>query len=115
MAFSTTARNKIVDSIGLNGGADWFSLHTADPGTTGASEASASPYARKSGPFPAAAAGESTNPGVTFDVAPGTYTHWGRYSAVSGGTFLLGGPLPAPEVFGVAGQYQLANKIAQAA
>lgn len=115
MAFSLAARNKIVDSIGVDGGSDWFSLHTGDPGTTGANEAISSPYSRKSGPFPAASGGESTNSGVTFDVPAGTYTHYGRWSAITGGVFLCGGPLPASEVFGGAGQYQLTAKIAQSA
>lgn len=115
MAFALAARNKIVDSIAVNGNGDWFSIHTADPGTTGASEATGSPYARVSGPFPVSTTGESTNAGVAISLPPGTYTHWGRWSAITGGTFLLGGPLPATEVFGVAGQYQIAAKVAQAA
>ena len=42
------ARNKVVDSLGVNGGGDWFSMHTDDPGTTGLNELAGSP--RKNGP-----------------------------------------------------------------
>lgn len=113
-SFSMTARNKVVDSLGINGGGDWFSMHTGDPGTTGANELTTSP--RKLTSYPAASAGESTNTGTTHDVPGGsTVTHYGRWSASTAGVFLLGGPLPASEVFGVNGQYQLSNKIAQGA
>jgi hypothetical protein len=113
-SYTTTARNKVVDSLGINGGHDWYSMHTADPGTTGANELAGS--ARKSGPFPAASGGEATNSGTTHDIPAGsTITHYGRWSASSGGTFLMGGPLPASEVYGVAGQYNLTHKIQQGA
>jgi len=113
-SYSTPARNKIVDSIGVNGGADWFSLHTADPGLVGANELAGSP--RKLGGYPAAAAGEANNTGTLHDIpATSTFMFFGRWSASTGGTFLLGGPLPGTEVYSVAGQYQLSNKIAQGA
>jgi hypothetical protein len=113
-SYSPTARNKVVDSIGLNGGADWFSLHTDDPGTTGLNELAGSP--RKMGGYPAASAGEATNVGTLHDIPAGsTIRFFGRWSAITGGAFLLGGPLPAQEVYGVNGQYQLSNKIVQGA
>lgn len=113
-SYSMTARNKVVDSLGVNGGADWFSLHTDDPGTTGANELAGCP--RKNGPYPSAGAGEATNSGTLFDVPAGsTIRFFGRWSAATGGTFLLGGPLPATEIYGVSGQYQLSNKIVQGA
>lgn len=114
-SYTTTARNKVVDSIATGGGADWYSMHTADPGTTGANELASSP--RKSGPFPAASAGQATNSGTTHDIpAASTITHFGRWSASTAGTFLMGGPLPGSgEVYGVAGQYSLQHTIAQGA
>jgi hypothetical protein len=113
-SYSLGARNKVVDSLGVNGGADWYSLHTDDPGTTGLNELAGCP--RKTTTYPVAAAGESTNGGVLFDVPAGsTIRYFGRWSTSTTGTFLLGGPLPAQEVFGVAGQYQLSNKIVQGA
>jgi hypothetical protein len=113
-SYSMGARNKIVDSIAVNGGADWFSMHTADPGTTGANELAGSP--RRNGPYPASTAGESTNSGTLHDIPLGSsFSYFGRWSAPTGGTYLAGGPLPAAEVYGVAGQYQLSNKIVQGA
>jgi len=113
-SYSLTARNKVVDSLGVNGNGDWFSLHTDDPGTTGLNELAGCP--RKSGPYPTASAGEATNGGTLFDVPAGsTIRFFGRWSAATSGTFLLGGPLPAQEVYGVPGQYQLSNKIVQGA
>ena len=84
MAYSTGFRNAAVNAVGQNGGADYFSLHTADPGTTGASEVTGGSYARVSAGFPAASAGSSTNAGATINVPAGTtVTHLvrGRRSA----------------------------------
>lgn len=90
-----------------------LSLHTATPGTTGASEATGgSPaYARKAVTFTAAGAqgtlGATLQPAtvgvawsdeVVFDVPAGSYTHWGSWSAVTAGTYRLGNViLPATQ------------------
>lgn len=69
----------------------WISLHTADPGSTGTSEASGgSPaYARKQTTWTAGASdGVSSGSQVTFDVPAGTYTHVGIWSASTSGTFV---------------------------
>lgn len=69
----------------------WLSLHTADPGSTGASEATGgSPaYARKQTVWTAGASdGVSNGSQVTFDAPAGTYTHVGIWTASSGGTFV---------------------------
>jgi hypothetical protein len=96
MALPTTEKNAIVDFAVGRG--DWYSLHTADPGTTGASEATGgSPaYARKQSTFGAAASGTTTGSQVTFDLL-GQATHWGRWSASSAGTFRNGGALSATQ------------------
>ena len=119
-SFTTVARNKVVDSIGINGGSDWFSLHSGDPSTGGSNEIAG--IARKMATYPAAAGGESIMTGVTFDVPAGSsLRYFGRWSANEGGIFLCGGPLPGqeasgtPEVYAVNGQYQLTNKIVQGA
>lgn len=73
------------------GSGSWISLHTADPGSTGASEASGgSPaYARKQTTWTAGGSdGVSNGSQVTFDAPAGTYTHVGIWSASSGGTFI---------------------------
>jgi hypothetical protein len=68
----------------------YASLHTADPGSTGTSEATGgSPaYARKLVTWTGGASdGVTVGSQVTFDVPAGTYTHFGLWSAVTGGTF----------------------------
>lgn len=90
----------------------YASLHTADPGDTGASEvAGGTPaYARKSITFAAAAAGaidSSSQP--VFDVpASTTVTHVGFWDAVAAGNF-LGSADVADEVFGGQGTYTLTD------
>lgn len=88
----------------------YVSLHTADPGTTGASEATGgSPaYARKLSTW-TASAGVVSGTQVTVDVPAGTYTHFGIWSALTGGTFYGGNPLlvggtPTPQVVSSQGQ-----------
>ena len=70
----------------------YVSLHTGDPSTTGANEATGgSPaYARKQTTWSADAVDDGVRAGteVTIDVPAGTYTWAGLWSAVSGGTFI---------------------------
>jgi hypothetical protein len=77
----------------------YFSLHTADPGTTGASEVTGgSPaYARKAATPGTAASSAVAFGAMTFDVPSGAYTHWGAWSASTGGTFIMGGTLAATQ------------------
>lgn len=93
------------------GGADYsrpatvyISLHTADPGETGASEvASSNGYARASFTnnatnWPAASGGSKSNgTAITFGTPSGagwgTVTHFGIWDASSTGNFLFGGAL----------------------
>lgn len=108
--FSNYLEDEILDHI--FGGGDYtrpatlyVSLHTADPGETGASEASGSGYARKSVTndatnFPAASSGAKANGvAVTFAVATGNWsssanmTHFGIWDALSSGNFIGGGSL----------------------
>ncbi|OLT24423.1 hypothetical protein BJF79_13860 [Actinomadura sp. CNU-125] len=111
MALSTTAATTMLDAVAVD--ADYASLHTADPGSTGASEVTGgSPaYARQAITWNAASAGnlDSSN-APNFDVPSGTtITHWGVWSASSGGTFLFGGSLSAPESYGSQGDYTLTD------
>lgn len=72
-----------------------ISLHTDDPGTTGASEASggAPAYARKTTTWTAGGAdGTVSGSEVEFDVPAGTYTHVGCWN---GSTFLWGKSIAA--------------------
>lgn len=88
--------------------ARYISLHTADPGNTGASEVSGGSYARV-GPVTFVNAGNnptvaSNNALVQFPVATGawgTITHFGIWSAASGGTFYGSGALSVAKTIGV--------------
>ena len=81
----------------------YISLHTADPGDTGASETSGTDYARASVTnnatnFPAASAGAKTTGAAINFATPGsggwgTVSHFGIWDASSGGNFLFGGAL----------------------
>jgi hypothetical protein len=85
-----------------------ITFHTADPGTTGASEVSGT--GRPATTWAAASASSSpvgrqrVGTQVSAPIPAGTtVTHWGVSTAASGGTFLYGGALDAPETFGSAG------------
>lgn len=108
MALNNNGKHVMLDA--LAGVATFVSLHTADPGTTGTSEATGgSPaYARKSCTWNAAAGGNLDNSNApVFDVPAGTYTHFGLWSAVTAGTFYGGAALSASETFAAQGQYTL--------
>lgn len=113
MALSDSARNAAADAVAAIAG--YASLHTGDPGTTGANEVTGGTpaYARKPVTWAAAVAGTaSASAAVTFDVPAGTnVTHGGLWSAATGGTFRAGDDLPAPEDFGSQGTYDLTPSI----
>lgn len=117
MAKSTAFRNAAVNAVAASGGANFISLHTSDPGTTGTgNEVTGGSYARVATTFPTSTAGTSTGSQVTINVPAGTtITHWGRWTAASGGTFYEGGTLSASEVFGSAGTYLFTPTVSQAA
>ena len=85
----------------------YVSLHTADPGNTGASEVSGNAYARI-GPVTFANAGAnptvaSNSAIVTFPAATGswgTVAYFGLWTALSGGTFQGSGALATPKPVG---------------
>jgi hypothetical protein len=86
------------------------SLHTADPGLTGTSEATGgSPaYARKAITWAAWSSGATSNTlSLVFDVAAGTYNHVGYWSAVSGGTY-YGSRACTSQTFSGQGTYTIA-------
>lgn len=92
----------------------YASLHTADPGTTGASESTGGTpaYARKLAVWGASASGTATAAELTFDVPAGTYTHFGTWSAATAGTFRGGNALAGgSQVFSAQGQLKLTVSI----
>lgn len=104
MAFTNSA---LTDAIsGVKNAATFISLHTADPGTTGASEVAGGTYARVATNWGPVTNGSVTGSAATINVPSGTtITHWGLWTTGTGGTFKYGGTLPANESFGAAGTY----------
>lgn len=106
MAFSVSAENAAVGAIAA--AATWISLHSADPGTTGASEITGGAYTREQTAWGSVSNSSVTGSAVTSDVPAGTtITYWGLWTAASAGTFHYGGQLPASETFGSNGTYSL--------
>lgn len=102
MAYSDAALNVMANA--LAGAATYISAHTADPGTTGTSEVSGGSYARQATTWGSASSGDRVGSQVTIPIpASTTVTHWGIWSAGSGGTFYGGFALSASETFGSAG------------
>ena len=81
MALSTAAKNSALDAIFQ--GAITVSLHTADPGATGANELTGGGYARQSATFTSASNGQTSNSAtVTWTNLPAsTITHVGVWKA----------------------------------
>lgn len=68
----------------------YLSVHTADPGTTGANEATGGSYARQQNTWGAVSNGSITGTAKTFTPGAGTFAFGGYWTAATGGTFLGG-------------------------
>ncbi len=100
MAISSFLALAVLNAIFNNtsfalGGNPYISLHTGNPGTTGANEVAGGTYARQQVNFNAAAAGSAKNAAaITWTLMPtATVTYIGVWDAVSAGNFCLGGAL----------------------
>lgn len=86
-----------------------ISLHSADPGTTGASELTGGGYARKTTTWGASAMNGgnavATGSTVRFDVAANASAQW--YGVWAGGTFRYGRPLTPGVTIGSSGAGQI--------
>jgi len=107
MASSDAARNRATD--GVAGTVTHVSLHSGDPGTTGANELAAGTagYARVAKAYGTSSGGTADlASAAVFDVSGGdTVSHWGAWD---GTTFLHGEALDHdPQAFSVDGQYTL--------
>lgn len=93
--FATAPLNAAIAAALVPGTTYYLSLHSADPGTTGASELSAGGYARQALVFGAAAGGAvASNAVITVPNAGAVaVTYVGVWSASTGGTYLAGAPL----------------------
>lgn len=104
-----TNASKETAATAVTGLGNFISLHTADPGTTGASEATggAPAYARQPTTWTAGASDGVVNGSeVTIDLPAGTYTHFGVWSDATAGTFIGGGTI-ASTTLGAQGQIKV--------
>lgn len=84
------------------------SLHTGNPGTTGANEATGGGYARKALTWTEGASDGSTAAAqVEFDVAAGTYTHVALWTAPTEGTLVDVFDIPTDIVMSLAGKIRV--------
>lgn len=111
MAFTNDLFNAMLSAAGST--AATVSLHTADPGTTGANEVAGGSYSRQPITWDPPSAGSlGSAAAVTFDVpASTTVTHIGLWN----GSFLGGIALSSPESYSDAGVYQLTTATITAA
>ncbi|OMC04906.1 hypothetical protein A5733_20880 [Mycobacterium sp. NS-7484] len=100
MALHDDTHKAICDAIVARG--DWVGVFTADPGTSGANEASGSEYGREEAAFPTGGMVSGywvrTAPAVEVGLPSGTYTHGGLLSAASGGNFVGAEPFAGGSV-----------------
>ena len=100
-----------LNSLGthLSGLITHISTHTADPGSTGANPTAA---ARVAVTWNVDADGDLT-PSATLNftggASNGACTHWGGWSAITGGTFRGGGTLTGDQTFNAAGNYSITS------
>lgn len=82
-----------------------MSLHTADPGATGASEAAGGSYARQTAGYNAASGGACALAAtLSFVVQAATYTHIGLWDSTATPKFLQGAALASSIIIGSNGQ-----------
>lgn len=88
---STTEANQALATTGWA----YVSLHTADPTTTGGSEVTGGTYARVAVTWNAASGGSVTNSSALSINLPASTTasYFGIWSALSAGTYYIGGAL----------------------
>lgn len=99
---SVTEENQALATTGWA----YVSLHTADPGTTGASEVTGGSYARVAVTWGAPSGGSVANSNALSINLPATTTaaYFGVWSAATAGTYYIGGALsPSVTTGGSAG------------
>lgn len=100
MPLATTGESTVLNALLA---ARFVSLHTADPGNTGANEVAGGSYARQAATFTNAGNNPTvaSNSGViqypTATAPWGTVTHFGLWSASSGGSFLGSAAVTVPK------------------
>ena len=103
--------NKIFSDTNFTVSTVYISLHTGDPGETGASEATGGSYIRQLASFDAASnpAGTVQNSAIIdFTSMPSTtITHIGMWDDESAGNFLWGGSFTASKVVNSGDTYRI--------
>lgn len=103
MSFSNDAKDEALDALGAV--AVRMSLHSADPGTTGASEIAGGGYARQTCSWAAASGGSmALAANETFSVEASDTVAYAGFWRVDDTSFLFGMDLP-DETFSIAGTY----------
>lgn len=115
MSISDYYENKILDHMFGNvaftpPATVYCSLHSADPGETGANEISGGSYARQAISWAAASGGSKKNSAdITFTNMPAaTVTHVGIWDASTAGNFLAGGALTASKTVNAGDTFKIA-------
>ena len=112
MTFTDAVKDAMLELLDETGGTvdiTHISLHTGDPGTTGADEVTGGSYARQSVTWAAASGGVKSNSAqLVFQVPSGTtITHVGGWDASTSGNFRGGGPLAQSQAFATSGSYTI--------
>jgi len=105
MPLSTAGLNVAAGAVRT--AATHVSLHTADPGATGANPSAA---ARQAATWNAVANGDfdlASTLNFTGGAASGACTHYGLWDAATSGNFLGGGALSGDQTFNAAGEYDV--------
>ncbi|HEX7050016.1 MAG TPA: hypothetical protein VF188_07350 [Longimicrobiales bacterium] len=114
MSISNYLELKLLDAVfnatAYSVATPYVSLHTADPGETGASEVSGGSYARQAGSFAAAAAGATSNDADLewANMPAATITHVGIWDAATAGNFLWGGALATSKTVNAGDTFRVA-------
>lgn len=114
-----TNAGKVVALTALGQAAKFISVHSTDPGTTGAGELTGGTpaYARQAATWTTPTTDTLTLANQPlFNIPPSsTAAYVGFYTAATGGDLLWSRPLPAPEVYAGQGTYTLLSATETAA
>lgn len=99
-AYELLILDAVFNNVSLALATPHVSLHTADPGETGANEVAGGTYVRQAAGWDPAGSGAVVLDGaLDFTLMPAvTVTHVGIWSASTAGTFVWGGALSASKV-----------------
>ena len=113
MSISNYCEDKLLDAVfnaaSFSVATAYVSLHTADPGETGADECTGGSYIRQLGSFGAASGGALANDAnCVFTLMPAcTVTHAGIWDAESAGNCLWAGALAASKTLNAGDTFQI--------